>query len=288
MSENEYNKHYSGKNQAIQRRARIRPDINNEQFLANLSTAIRNNELLIHYQPRYDALTGHACYFEALVRWERPGLGTFYPHTFLPAAEAHGLIFALDLWVFEQCCKDLIWLRRNIGSHLKIAVNISSLDCESVYYSQKLIDICSHHNLKLADFELEISESHAINDIRKTIAFCKTLGEYGAQFCLSGFGSGHASLLRLLELPINSIKIDTAFIVQIGESERSEIIIKSLLKLTKALNIKSIANGIEHKYQYNFLIDSGCDLLQGFYFMPPKEKNKINKTGIFITDKKNR
>lgn len=287
MSKNEYNKHYAGKNQLIQRRAYIRPDINNEQFLANLSAAIRNNELLIHYQPRYDALTGHARYFEALVRWERPNLGTFYPYTFLPAAEAHGLIFALDLWVFEQCCKDLIWLRKNISHHLKIAVNISSLDCESVYYSQKLIDLCNGYNLKLSDFEFEISESHAIHDIRKTIVFCKTLNEYGAQFCLDSFGTGYASLLRLLELPIDCIKIDYSFIAQIGESEHSEIIIKNLLRLARNLNIKSIAGGVEHKYQYDFLINSGCDLLQGFYFMPPREKNKINKTGLFITDKKN-
>jgi len=291
MNKSEYNKHSHSKHNFLQRRHGVRPDANNEQFLSNLSAAIRNNELQLHYQPRYDSLSGHANILEALVRWERPGLGTFYPNTFLRAAETHGLIFALDLWVFEQCCKDLIQYRKTLSPQLKIAVNISSLDCESVYYSQKLIDLCNHYQLKLADFIFEISETHAINDIRKTIAFCKTLNEYNTRFCLGGFGTGYASIIRLLELPTHYLEIDYSFISQIGESEHSETIIKNILKLARTLRLKTIAVGVEHKYQYDFLMAAGCDLMQGFYFISPGEinpgiTNKINKSSLFMSDKK--
>ncbi len=286
MDQNSYYKHFAGRKPVVQRRANTRADTTNAQFLANLSAAIRNQELLIHYQPRYDILTGQARYMEALVRWERPQLGVFYPYTFLKAAEENGLIFAIDLWVFEQCCNDLIWLRKNISNHLKIAVNISSLDCESVYYSQKLIDLCKDYHLTLSDFEFEISETQAPSDIRKVIAFCKTLGAHGARFCLDSFGTGHASLTRLLELPVNSIKIDHSFVAQIGETGHSEQIISQLLKLARSLDLTTIAGGVEHKYQYDFLTESGCDQMQGFYFAAPKKLTDIKKDRLFIADDK--
>jgi len=286
MNQNSYYKHFAGRKPVLPHRGNSRPDATSEQFLANLSAAIRNQELLIHYQPRYDILTGHASYVEAMVRWERPELGIFYPHMFLQAAEENGLIFAMDLWVFEQCCKDLAWLRKNISKRLKIAVNISSLDCESVYYSQKLIDLCEKYSLSLSDFEFEISETHAVSDIRKIIAFCKTLAEHGATFCLDSFGTGHASLTRLLELPASSIKIDHSFVTQIGETDRSELIIRKLLKLARSLGMNTIASGVEHKYQYDFLAEAGCEQMQGFYFASPGKISKITKPGLFIADDK--
>jgi len=284
MNNKPYNKPDSAGDLAAQRRVSARPDDSNDDFLANLSSGIRNNELLIHYQPRYDTLTGHANYFEAMVRWDRPGLGSFYPPTFLKAAETNGLIFSLDLWVFEQCCKDLIKLRKTVSKRIKLSINVSSLDCESVYYSQKLIDLCQTYQLTLADFEFEISESYSVNDMRKLTAFCHTLSEYGATFCLDNFGTGHAALSRLLELPINKIKIDHSFIKNIGESKRNDIIIKHLSKLAKELSIKIIATGVESKQQYDFLSDLGCDEMQGFYLSTPSKLEKINKSELFISD----
>ncbi len=284
MNQNPNNRQKSGVKLATQRRSNARPDSSNEEFLANLSSAIRNDELLIHYQPRYDTLTGRANFFEAMVRWERPGLGSFYPPMFLKAAETHGLIFSIDLWVFEQCCKDLIRFRKTISKRLKLSINVSSLDCESVYYSQKLIDLCSAYNLTLEDFEFEISESYSVSDMRKLSAFCQTLSEHGTTFCLDNFGTGHAPMSRLLELPIDKIKIDRCFIERIGENKRNDVIIKSLYRLAKDLDIKVVATGVESKQQYDFLNQLGCDEMQGFYFSSPRKLEKINKSELFISD----
>ena len=267
-----------------QRRVNPRPDADNEQFLTRLSAAIRSNELLVHYQPRYNCLTGHADYYEAMVRWERPELGVFYPQMFLKAAESHGLIFAIDLWVFEQACADLKRMHRKLSRRVKLAINVSSLDCESVYYSQKLIDLCTAHKLPLSSFEFEISEGSSVRDMRKVVAFCKTLGEHGATFCLDNFGTGHASLERLHELPVTSIKFDPAFIRKIGTSKRNDIILKNLHRLADELDIQTIAGGVETQQQFDFLNQLHCNHMQGFYFATPAASNKLDKSSLFMKE----
>ncbi len=261
-----------------------RPDASNEQFLTRLSAAIRNDEMLLHYQPRYNCVTGRADYLEAMIRWQRPELGIFYPQTFLKAAENNGLVFAMDLWVFEQCCHDLKRLRKALDKQIRLAINVSSLDCESVYYSQKLIDLCEQQGLSLADFEFEISEGHSVRDMRKIVSFCQTLGEYGARFCLDNFGTGHASLERLYELPVHSIKFDNRFISHIGHSRRNDIILKNLFRLARELSVQTIAGGVETRQQYDFLGDQQCDQVQGFYFASPTRCNRLDRKNLFIAD----
>jgi len=251
-------------------------DANDQQaFLKNLSVAIAQNELCLHYQPRYDLLTGKASVLEALARWQRPSVGLLYPETFITAAEQHGLIFQLDLWVFEQSCKDLIWFRENLDASIKLSVNISALSCESVYFSQKLIELCKKHQLSLSDFVLEITFSQHVNDIRKVKAFCETLGNFGAQFCLDDFGTGQSPLINLYELPVNNVIIDRAFIENIAQSKRSESIIKHIVALTKDLGIKTVAECVEKQYQYKFISEICCDQIQGHLMQRPVGRERL-------------
>ena len=165
-------------------------DSQQNTFISNLRYAIDNDELSLHYQPRFHAISGKADILEALVRWHRPGIGRYYPGVFIPDAEENGLIFSLDLWVFERCCKDLKRLQRTINPHTKIAINLSGLTCESIYYAQKIIEISKNHGVFLSDFEFEITEHTHVRDIRKVISFCETLKSYGAEFSLDDFGGG--------------------------------------------------------------------------------------------------
>ena len=247
-----------------------------QSFLKNLSGAIANNELCLHYQPRYDLLTGKSTLLEALARWQRPEVGLLYPETFISAAEQHGLIFQLDLWVFEQCCKDLVWFRENLDESIRLSVNISALSCESVYFSQKLIELCKKHQIALSDFVLEITVSTHMHDIRKVKAFCETLGNFGAQFCLDDFGTGQSPLLNLYELPIDNVIIDRVFIESIAQSERSESIIRHLVALAKDLGIKTVAECVEKQYQYKFLSEICCDQIQGHLMQRPVSREKLN------------
>ncbi|HHJ35892.1 MAG TPA: EAL domain-containing protein [Gammaproteobacteria bacterium] len=250
---------------------RGRPGHENKQaaFLSNLKNAIDTDKLSLHYQPRFDVVTGKADILEALVRWHRPGVGLFSPEVFISDAEENGLIFGLDLWVFERCCKDLKQMQESINPDVKIAVNLSVLTCESIYFAQKIINISNKHDVSLSDFEFEITEHAHIHDVRKVISFCETLKNYGAEFCLDDFGTGQSPLVNLTLLPASTVKIDRCFIQGIGNSRCCEIIIQSLVEMVQKLDMQIVAEGIENSEQYWFIRDSGCDQLQGFLLCKP-------------------
>lgn len=252
----------------------------NEDFLRELHHAIENDELSLEYQPRYDASTGHTNIFEALVRWHRYDVGTVYPDEFIDKAIKHGLIFSLDLWVFKRCCSDLLRLRANIDKNIKIALNISPLECESLHHTQKLLSICESYGLKMSDFEFEITESTAINDARKVKIFCNTVIERGATISLNDLSACFSPLNNLGETPISYIKIDRSFTNKIGYGGRSDILIKHLIKLAHEMDIKVVAEGIEHAYQRDRLINMGCDQLQGFYMCKPLSPENITTAHI--------
>ena len=253
-------------------------------FISNLRYAIDNDELSLHYQPRFHAISGKADILEALVRWHRPGIGRYYPAVFLPDAEENGLIFSLDLWVFERCCKDLKHLQTSSNPHTKIAINLSVLTCESIYYAQKIIEISKKHGVHLSSFEFEITENTHVCDIRKVISFCETLKNYGAEFTLDDFGTGQSPLVNLNLLPANTVKIDHCFIHGIGNSKRCETIIRSLVSMLKELNMQVVAEGIESNEQYWFMRDTACDQLQGFLLCRPLGLKRIESSILHVPE----
>lgn len=247
----------------------------NENLLHALHQAIENNELSVEYQPRYDTVTGHTNTFEALVRWHRKHVGTVYPGEFIDKAVSNGLIFSLDMWVFEKCCSDLVGLRADVDKYVKIAVNISPLECESLDHMQKLLFISQKYGLQLSDFEFEIIESSQISNLRKVKMFCDTVIEHGATISLDDFGTCFSPLNNLCELPINSIKIDCSFTNKIGYGGRSDILIEHLISLAHEMDMKIVAEGIEHAYQRDRLVNMGCDKLQGFFMCKPLNPENI-------------
>ncbi len=268
---------------AASQKKRISED-QHHTFISNLRHAIDNDELSLHYQPRFNAISGKADILEALVRWHRPGIGRYYPGVFIPDAEENGLIFSLDLWVFERCCKDLKHLQTTVNPHTKIAVNLSILTCESIYYAQKIIEISKKYDIFLSDFEFEITENAQVRDIRKVVSFCETLKSYGAEFSLDDFGTGQSPLVNLNLLPANTIKIDNCFIHGIGNSKRSEIIIRSLVNMAKELDMQVVAEGIESNEQYWFMRDTGCDQLQGFLLCRPIGLSRIESSKLYTPE----
>lgn len=265
-----------GSKQGIHTDRELDDTIRDRRFLTALNKAIQDGELRLHYQPRFSSKSRSTTMLEALVRWQRPQVGLLYPEVFLPVAEQHGLIFSLDLWVFEQCCQDLLWLRKHVNSSLKIAVNISVLECESVYHAQKLIAICDKYGLSLSDFELEITESTHIHDFRKVKSFCETLESLGATFCLDDFGTGQSPLSNLCLLPVNMIKINRSFIKDLDKIRREQILVKNLINLAHDMEIEIAAEGVEHQYQYDILVDMGCDQLQGHLLSKPVNRDELN------------
>lgn len=247
---------------------------------SELSHAIHHQQLKLQYQPRYDSQSGQFIMLEALVRWQHPKLGLLPPDKFVSIAEEHELICALGLWVFQQSCKDLIRLRKQLNHKVKIAVNVSLLQCEDGLHAQKLYKLCQRYNLDLSDFEFELTESQKIKNASIVLHFCQTLIALGAEISLDDFGTGHSPLNNLCDLPVHTIKIDQCFTKKIGHGGRSEILIRNLIKLAHEMNIKVVAEGIEHAYQRDHLIKMGCDQLQGFLMCKPLNPENLSSKHI--------
>lgn len=256
--------------------------IRNDCSPSELFHAVHNHQLKLQYQPRYDSQSGRLVMLEALVRWQHPTLGLLQPDSFIPIAEKHKLICVLGLWVFEKSCKDMIRLRKQLKDEVKIAVNISLLQCDDSLHTQKLHDICRRYNLDFSDFEFELTESKDIKNATRVLRFCETLIAFGAEISLDDFGTGHSPLNNLCELPVHTIKIDKCFTNKIGCSGRSEILIRHLIKLAHEMKIKVVAEGIEHAYQRDFLIKMGCDQLQGFFMCKPLGPENLASEHIAI------
>ena len=234
-----------------------------------MQQAIIYDELEIHYQPRYHCGSGKADILEALVRWQHPVLGLLTPDKFIALAEEYDLICMLGLRVFEQSCKDILQLRKQLKHEVKIAVNISLLQCEDKFHAQKILNICDKYDLDISDFEFELTESENMKSRDSVLRFCNTLTALGAEISLDDFGTCYSPLNNLCDLPVSYIKVDRCFTRDIGSGSRSEILISHLIRLAHEMNIKVVAEGVEHDYQRDMLMMMGCDQVQGFYMCKP-------------------
>lgn len=237
--------------------------------IGELSHAINNNELCLQYQPRYSSNTGRLITVEALARWQHPERGLLYPDSFIPLAKEVDLIHTLGLWVFERSCIDLPYLRNLLAGDIKISINLSISQCEHTEFAQNILDICHTYCLSLSCFEFEISGCSGDYNKDKVIELCDTLAAVGAQFSLEDFGTSLSPLRDLCELPINLIKIQTDSVKKIGYSERNEILLKNMINLGHEMQATVVAEGIEHDYQRDLLVNLGCDQLQGFLMCKP-------------------
>jgi EAL domain-containing protein (putative c-di-GMP-specific phosphodiesterase class I) len=251
------------------------PEFSHTSFLNALRHAIDNDELCLEYQPRQTAANAKTNILEALVRWNKAGSGMLYPSVFIDAAIEHGLIFELDQWVFRQCCEDLIWLREHVDDEIKIAVNISAIECESLHHTQKLVSICDAYGLCLSNFEFEITESTHIRDARKVKVFCETVTAMGAEVSLDDFGTGQSPLSSLCSFPVNTIKIDRSFVQKPGSDCRNEILVRHMIALAHEMSISIVAEGIENEKQYRLLKTLGCHQLQGHFICRPLPRHLI-------------
>jgi len=252
-------------------------------YIGELNRAINNQELCLHYQPRYSS-AGKLVSLEALVRWQHPQHGLLYPDTFIPLAEEVGLIHPLGLWVFEQCCNDLFWLRNHLDADIKITTNLSASQLEDTEFAQKILDICQRYYLPLSSFEFEITGCSGIQSKTRILEFCNMLAAFGAEFSLEDFGTALTPLEYMCLLPVSLIKLETDFINKIGMCSRSEILLKKLIELAHEMELKIVAEGVEHAYQRDLLIEMDCDQLQGFMMHKPVELEKLTSDALLMPD----
>lgn len=242
--------------QQIAHRARVRD---------RLKLALDAGELQLCYQPQIRLPEQTVTGVEALLRWTDAELGEQHPADFIPIAESADLIVPIGEWVIEMACRQAVaW--RDAGMPLRVGVNLSARQFRNEALADQIRTTLERHGLDPALIELEITESEAMADPKRTGQLLKRLRALGVAIALDDFGTGHSSLAYLRELPVTRLKIDKAFIRPIGEPGSETVLVKAILALASTLGLEVVAEGVETPAQLDFLRDNGCNAYQGWLF----------------------
>ncbi|MEO8102296.1 MAG: EAL domain-containing protein [Betaproteobacteria bacterium] len=252
--------------------ARAQERLSIENFLR---LALRRNELLLYYQPRVSFLTGQVTGVEALIRWQHPRRGLITPDKFIGVAEDSGLIVPIGEWVIEHAFLQIAEWRERSGRDLKLAVNLSVGQMFDGDRLIRAITTCAKAaNLDPTVVELELTESMLLKNIDDTAELLTRLGKMGVGLAIDDFGTGYSSLSYLKQLPVDTIKVDSSFVRDIGTDPNDEAIIRAIIAMTHSLKLNVVAEGVEREDQYRVLRDLECDEYQGYFFskaLPPAE-----------------
>ncbi|MEK6593632.1 MAG: GGDEF domain-containing phosphodiesterase, partial [Pseudomonadota bacterium] len=236
---------------------------------SGLRRAVERNELVLHYQPVVDMRSGRIAGMEALVRWQHPEKGLIPPDTFIQIAEETGLIVSIGEWVLRTACEAQHAWEKSIGQPVRIAVNLSPRQFVIGDLLKSVTRIIHQTGCNASCLELEITESLVMHNRERAVALITQFKELGVSVAIDDFGTGYSSLAYLKRFPIDSLKIDRSFIVDIPGDADNAAITQAIIAMAHNLKLRVIAEGVETLEQFTFLRDHGCDEIQGFYFSRP-------------------
>jgi diguanylate cyclase (GGDEF)-like protein len=260
------------------------------ELTQDLRRAVDRDELILYYQPKFEAPNGPAIGVEALVRWKHPTRGLMQPDSFIPLAEKTGLIVPIGEWVLDEACRQMReW--HDAGRHTwTMAVNLSPVQFGHPDLTQMVQDTLERHKLAPHCLTLEITESTAMRDADASVVILQRLYEMGVRIAIDDFGTGYSSLLYLKRLPATELKIDRGFVRNLEHDSEDRAIVSAIVALGQTLDLKIVAEGVETVAQQEFLTDMGCDSLQGFLFgkpLPPAQflaaladHEALHRTGV--------
>ena len=240
----------------------------------NLETDLRNavdrDEFRVHYQPIASLETGQITGFEALVRWERPGVGLVGPDMFIKAAEETGLILAMGKWVLHEACQQIrIWQSRHAShSQLTISVNVSPKQFTKTNLATEILSVLEQTQLDPSCLNLELTETMAMSDVEKTGSILSDLKALGVRLSIDDFGTGYSSLNYLRRFPVDTLKIDRSFVSNMDIDNNCKIV-ATIVMLAHNLGLRVVAEGTETADQLRQLKELHCDFGQGYFFSKP-------------------
>lgn len=234
-----------------------------------LVTAVENEELQVYYQPKIDLQKGGIIGAEALIRWFHPELGLVSPAAFIPIAEETGQIRDIGEWVLRRVCQDQAERARSGAALVPVAVNLSAVQFRDANLDRTLRGLLEEFSLPPKLLELELTESALVEDIDQTVETLSRLKGLGLSIAIDDFGSGYSSFGYLTRFPIDSLKIDRAFVCNIPTNDDDMTVTKAIIGMAKALDLMLVAEGVETVEQARFLTDQGCDMAQGYLYSRP-------------------
>jgi diguanylate cyclase (GGDEF)-like protein len=242
------------------------------ELMADLRHALENGELHLVYQPQFVS-SGVLSGFEALLRWNHPRRGIIPPDKFIPIAEETGFIVPLGNWVLDQACRQLSSWRRSGHSHLRMAVNVSTLQFERQDWMETISDTLKRNGVPASCLELELTETVVMKNCERAATRLTELRKLGVSSAIDDFGTGYSSLKYLQNLPIDTLKIDQSFIRNLDSStdalSGNGAIVQAIVTLAQQLGLRVVAEGVETPEELEVLRRLGCDLVQGYLFSRP-------------------
>src|SRR5213079_1013225 len=230
---------------------------------------LTHDELEVHYQPIFDLRSGTITGMEALLRWNHPDMGPITPGTFIPLAEAVGVMVPIGNWVLRTACAQATAWHESGFKNLSLAVNLSVTQLQSSDLVDRVRDVLEETRLPARLLELEITESSAMQSPEASVRTLYDLKKLGIRISLDDFGTGHSSLSYLKRFPIDTLKIDQSFVRDINSDPDTAAIVTAIIAMAHSLRLKVIAEGVEFSEQANFLKHYSCDQMQGFLIRPP-------------------
>lgn len=228
-----------------------------------LRQALDSDEFVLHYQPKVDLLTGRMTGAEALIRWNDPRTGLVPPGMFIPILEETGLIYEVGRWALHKAISDYLCWRAAGLPVMRIAVNVSPQQLRNSNFVDEIRQAVSLHPNAAEGLELEITEGMVMEDIRHSIDSLKEIRALGVTIAIDDFGTGFSSLSYLAKLPVDTLKIDRAFVIEMGSPE-GVALVSTIIVMAHALKLKVVAEGVETEMQRRQLLSLNCDEMQGF------------------------
>jgi diguanylate cyclase (GGDEF)-like protein len=234
-----------------------------------LRIALERRQFVLHYQPKIDFVTRRICGAEALLRWQDPEKGLIAPGAFLPLLESTGLIVDVGAWVIEQAALDCHeWLRAGLPP-IRIAVNISPAQLRQSDFTAHFLNATGAWSTASSGLDIEITEGALQGDSSLEIARLEQLQASGAKIAIDDFGTGYSSLSRLSSLPVDTLKIDRSFVMQLPASAQGIALVQTVISLAQAFSMTTVAEGVETRPQFEALREAGCTQSQGYLHSKP-------------------
>ena len=250
------------------------PDLNERalravRIKADLRGALACDEFVLHYQPQVTLQSGRICGVEALLRWNRPGYGLLMPGEFLAAAQESGLLGMIDDWVLRRACAEAAGWHAKGLPRVRVAVNLSPTDLAGRNILGTVTEVLAKTGLDPDRLELELTEGDLVEDPPAAAAVLLALRALGVNIAIDDFGMGYSSLAYVKNFPVDRLKIDRAFVRDLGTVSPDAAIVRAIVSLGHSLGMRVMAEGVETVTQLSLLMGEGCDEIQGYYFSRP-------------------
>jgi diguanylate cyclase (GGDEF)-like protein len=242
---------------------------------AELRRAIELDQFIIYYQPRVDVCTGSVASMEALVRWAHPDVGIVFPSQFVALAEETGMILELGGQIIDKVCAQQSAWQVNGQPVVPVSINVSARQCQETDIVAIVSAALTRHNVEATLVELEITESMMMGEDERILEALSLIRKSGSKICIDDFGTGYSSLSQLQRLRFDVLKVDRAFIVDIGKTSQGNVFVNAIITMAHALGMRVVAEGVELDEQFRILKELRCDEVQGYYISKPLPSSEV-------------